>query len=67
MGWCEAQSGPGATRTIQRFHIISARPSKQPLIDLFYVPSWSSAPIIVSARTNTGHHHHLPAYRRRNR
>ena len=25
-------SGPGAARTILRFHIISARPSKQPLM-----------------------------------
>jgi hypothetical protein len=30
-GWCE-ESGPGAARTILLFHIISARPSQQPLM-----------------------------------
>jgi hypothetical protein len=33
-GWCErcVRSGPGAARTILLFHIINARPSKQPLM-----------------------------------
>jgi hypothetical protein len=34
-GWYE-RSGPGAAGTIQLFHIISARPSEQPLT--WYVP-----------------------------
>jgi hypothetical protein len=40
------RSGPGEARTILLLHIISVRPSKQPLM-------------VVSARTNK-RHHHLP-------
>jgi hypothetical protein len=49
--------GPEGGRNILFFHIISARPSKQPRK---YLPKgiWSSAPIFVSARTNKRHHHH---------
>jgi hypothetical protein len=42
------RSGPGEARTILLLHIISVRPSKNPIM-VWYVPSsryiWSSAPI----------------------
>ena len=51
-----ARSGPGAARTILLVHIISARPSKQPLIiRTFLYGAWLL--FFVSARTNKGHHH----------
>ena len=50
------RSGPGAARTILLVHIISARPSKQPLIiRTFLYGAWLL--FFVSARTNKGHHH----------
>jgi len=43
------RSGPGEARTILLLHIISVRPSEQPLMVRAVVPSsryvWSSAPI----------------------
>ena len=39
------RSGPGVARTILLFHIISARPSKQPLMVRTFLNIWSLAPI----------------------
>jgi hypothetical protein len=52
-------SGPGAARTILLFHIISARPSKQPLmVRTFLKVHGAWLLFFVSARTNKRHHHH---------
>ena len=56
------RSGPGVARTILLSHIISARPSKQPL--MVQVRTFLKVYIeldfyfLVSARTNKRHHHH---------
>jgi hypothetical protein len=52
------RSGPGAARTILRFHIIRARPSKEPRMVGSTLGVYSFALIFVSARTNKRHHHH---------
>jgi hypothetical protein len=52
------RSGPGAARTILLFHIISARPSKQPRMVGIILGVYSFGLIFVSARTNKRHHHH---------
>ncbi len=51
-------SGPGAARTILLFHIISARPSKQPRMVGSTFGVYSFGLIFVSARTNKRHHYH---------
>ena len=53
------RSGPGAARTILILHIISASPSKQPLLVGSTLGVYSVRLIFVSARTNKRHHHHL--------
>jgi hypothetical protein len=52
------RSRPGAARTILLFHIISARPSKQPRMVGSTLGVYSFGLIFVSARTNKRHHHH---------
>jgi hypothetical protein len=52
------RSRPGAARTILIFHIISARPSKQPRMVGSTLGVYSFRLIFVSARTNKRHHHH---------
>ena len=52
------RSGPGAARTILLFHIISARPSKQPHMVGRTLGVYSLGLIFVSARTHKRHHHH---------
>jgi hypothetical protein len=51
------RSRPGAARTILLFHVISARPSKQPRMVGSTFGVYSFGLIFVSARTNTRHHH----------
>ncbi len=55
------RSGPGAARTILLFHIISDRPSKQPLMVRTFLKVYMElvSYFFVSARTNKRHHHHL--------
>jgi hypothetical protein len=50
-------SRPGAARTILLFHIISARPSKQPCMVESTLGVYSFGLIFFSARTNKRHHH----------
>ena len=53
------RSGPGAARTIILFHIISARPSKQPLMVRTFLKIYGAWLLFfVSVRTNKRHHHH---------
>jgi hypothetical protein len=52
------RSRPGAARTILLFHIISARPSKQPRMVGSTLGVYSFGLIFVSARTNKRHHQH---------
>jgi hypothetical protein len=52
-------SGPGEARTILLPHIISASPSKQPLMVRTFLKVYMElGSYLVSARTNKGHHHH---------
>ena len=51
------RSGPGAARTILRFHTIRARPSKKPRMVGSTFGVYSFGLIFVSARTNKRHHH----------
>jgi len=52
------KSGPGEARTILLLHIISAGPSKQPLmVCTFLKVHMELGSYFVSARTNTRHHH----------
>ena len=63
-GWCEpatVRSRPASARTILLFHIISARPSKQPRMVGSTLGVYSFGLIFVSARTNKRHHHHHEA------
>jgi hypothetical protein len=53
------RSGPGAARTILLFHIISARPSKQPRMVGGTLGVYRFGLIFVSAKTNKRHHHQL--------
>ena len=50
-------AGP-STKTILLFHIISARPSKQPRMVGITLRVYSFGLIFVSARTKKRHHHH---------
>jgi hypothetical protein len=58
------RSGPGEARTILLLHIISVRPSKQPLMVRTFLKVVTKVYIelgsyfFVSARTNKRHHHH---------
>jgi hypothetical protein len=53
------RSGPGEARTILLLHIISARPSKQPLMVRTFLKVYMElGSYFVSARTNKRHHHH---------
>jgi hypothetical protein len=56
------RSGPGEARTILLLHIISVRPSKQPLMVRTFLKVYNihGARLLffVSARTNKRHHHH---------
>jgi hypothetical protein len=53
------RSGPGEARTILLLHIISDRPSKQPLmVGTFLKVYVELGSYFVSARTNKRHHHH---------
>jgi hypothetical protein len=57
-------SGPGAARTILLFHIISTRPSKQPLMVRTFLKGYGAWLLLfVSVRTNKRHHHHLVVLR----
>jgi hypothetical protein len=56
------RSRPGAARTILLFHIITARPSKQPRMVGSTLGVHSFGLIFVSARTNKRHHHHIWLY-----
>jgi hypothetical protein len=50
--------GPGEARTILLLHIISARPSKQPLMVRTFLKVYMElGSYFVSARTNKRHHH----------
>jgi hypothetical protein len=51
------RSRPGSARTILLFHIISARPSKQPSMVGSTLGVYIFGLIFVSARTNKRHHH----------
>jgi hypothetical protein len=53
------RSGPGSARTILLVHIISARPSKQPLMVRTFLKVYMElgSYFFVSARTNKRHHH----------
>jgi hypothetical protein len=52
------RSGSGAARTILLFHIISARPSKQPLMVRTFLKVYGAWRLFfVSARTKKRHHH----------
>jgi len=52
------EMGPGAAGTILLFHIISARPSKQPqLVRTFLKVYGAWLLFFLSARTNKRHHH----------
>ncbi len=52
------RSGPGAARIILLFHIISARPSKQPLMVRVFLEVYGARlQLFVSARTIKRHHH----------
>ncbi len=55
------RSGPGEARTILLFHIISARPSKQPLMVRTFLKVYVELLFFVSARTNKRHHHQIIA------
>jgi hypothetical protein len=53
------RSGPGAVRTILRFHTISARPSKEPLMVRTFLKVYGAGLLFfVSAGTDKRHHHH---------
>ena len=53
------RSGPGEARSILLLYIISARPSKQPLMVRSFLKVYMElGSYFVSARTNTRHHHH---------
>ena len=56
-GGAGVRSRPGAARTILLFHIISARPSKQPRMVGSTLGVYSFGLIFVSARTNKRHLH----------
>ena len=59
------RSGPGAARTILLFHIISAWPSKQPLMARTFLKVYGTWLLFfVSARTNKRHHHHHQGLRK---
>jgi hypothetical protein len=52
------RSGPGAARTILLVHIISASPSKQPLMVRSFLKVYMElGSYLFSARTNKRHHH----------
>jgi len=53
------RSGQGEARTILLVHIISARPSKQPLMVRTFLKVYMElgSSFFVSARTNKRHHH----------
>jgi hypothetical protein len=52
------RSGPGEARTILLLHIISARPSKQPLMVRTFLKVYMElGSYFVSAGTNKRHHH----------
>ena len=54
------RSGPGEARAILLLHIISARPSKQPLMVRTFLKVYMElGSHFVSARTNKRHHHLL--------
>jgi hypothetical protein len=54
------RSGPGEARTILLLHIISARPSKQPLmLHTFLKVCMELSSYFVSARTSKRNNHHL--------
>ena len=54
------RSGPGGARTILLLHIISARPSKQPLMVRTFLKVYMElGSYFVSARTNKRHLRHL--------
>ena len=56
--WCVEWSGPGEARTILLFHIISARPSKQPRMVLTFLKvHMELGACFLTARTNKRHHH----------
>jgi len=53
------RSVPGEARTILLLYIISARPSKQPLMVRTFLNVYMElGSYFVSARTNKRHHHH---------
>ena len=54
------RSGPGEARTTLLLHIISVRPSKQPLMVRTFLKVYMElgSYFFVSARTNKRHHHH---------
>jgi len=56
------RSGPGEARTTLLLHIISVRPSKQPLMVRTFLKGIYGARLLifVSARTNKRHHHRRP-------
>jgi hypothetical protein len=57
------RSGPGEARTILLLHIISARPSKQPLMVRTLLRVYMElGSYFVSARTNKRHHHLQPSW-----
>ena len=52
------RSGPGEARTILLLHVVSARPSKQPLLVRTFVKVCIEfGSYFVSARTSKRHHH----------
>ena len=56
------RSGPGEARTILLLHIISARPSKQPLMVRTFLKVYMElGSYFVSARTIKRHYHRSPA------
>ena len=60
-GGAGVRSRPASARTILLFHIIRARPSKQPRMVGSTLGVYSFGLIFVSARTNKRHHHHHEA------
>jgi len=55
------RSGPGEARTILLLHIISARPSKQPLMVRTFLKVYMElGSYFVSARTIKRHYHRSP-------
>jgi hypothetical protein len=58
IGGPQIRSGPGEARTILLLHIISAGPSKQPLMVRTFLKVYMElGSHLVSARTNKRHHH----------